>query len=654
MKQRILSTITLVYAFVMFLTVSPAAAQNPRLQATNRQVQTILTRIDTNTNTFRSQMQSFVDRGSMNANREDRIMDLIADFESATDNVRTRFTSREVMGNELNDLLTKAAQIDRFINRNRVASGASSWVGIRRDLNTLAGYYGMNWDWNQTGPITTAGGGYPAYTGTETQLRNLLAQIESKTDVYKRQMERNLDRSTVNNTNTEDNINSYIARFEEATDRLRDRFNTRQSTEADATEVLTRARNIDQLMARSQFNRNATNQWSSIRNDLNTLATYYRVSWNWSQQGPTFPGGGYGGGVGSIDRRLTGTYRLNTSLSDNVTNTIDRALNRISVDQRDRTRRALERRLTSPEMIAIDKNGRTVSMASTNSPQVTFEADGTAHSETNPRGRTVTTTATTNTTGLTINYEGDRMNDFYVTFAPSGRDQLKVTRRIYLENGTETVTVSSVYDRVDNVAQWSTVNTGGPVIGGGTTAGNINDFYIPSGTRITATLNSTINTRASQVGDRFSMEITSPGTYRGAMLEGRVVEAASSGRVTGRANVQLDFDTVRMNGQSYRFAGIVDSVISANGDSVSVNNEGTVRDSSRTTQTVTRAGIGAVLGAIIGAVAGGGSGAAIGAGVGAGAGAGTVLIGGRDTIELGPGSTFTITATGPSGVGVIR
>ena len=82
-----------------------------------------------------------------------------------------------------------------------------------------------------------------------------------------------------------------------------------------------------------------------------------------------------------------------------------------------------------------------------------------------------------------------------------------------------------------------------------------------------------------------------------------------------------------------------------------VNNEGTVRDSNQTTKTVTRAGIGAALGAIIGAIAGGGQGAAIGAAVGAGAGAGTVVLQGRDNIELGQGSEFAITASAPASVG---
>jgi uncharacterized protein YcfJ len=84
------------------------------------------------------------------------------------------------------------------------------------------------------------------------------------------------------------------------------------------------------------------------------------------------------------------------------------------------------------------------------------------------------------------------------------------------------------------------------------------------------------------------------------------------------------------------------------GEKVSVNNEGTVRDNNQTTKTVTRAGIGAALGALIGAIAGGGQGAAIGAVVGAGAGAGTVILQGRDDVELNQGTEFMITASAPN------
>jgi len=113
----------------------------------------------------------------------------------------------------------------------------------------------------------------------------------------------------------------------------------------------------------------------------------------------------------------------------------------------------------------------------------------------------------------------------------------------------------------------------------------------------------------------------------------------------------MDFDTIQYRGQTYRFAGIIDSAREADGDTISINNEGTIRDSNQTTRTVTRAGIGAALGALIGAIAGGGDGAAIGAAVGAGAGAGSVLIQGRNNLQLESGTEFTITSTGPTTVG---
>jgi hypothetical protein len=626
---------------VIFTAANSAPAQTPQLRATNQQLQNLLNRIDGKILTFQRSINRNPNNGQ---NRDEGLIDMVQDLASATDSLQSRINARQNSSSEATELLRKASLIDNFIAGNRVTGRTTTqWKSLKSDLNTLAGYYRMNWNWNQNGNYNP---GYPTYTATDSQLRTLISRIESKTNNYKNAMDNSLDNSNINNTNSEDSINSYIGKFEEATDRLKDRFNSRQSTVTDASEVLNRARYIDRFMGQNRMSRPAQNQWSSLRTDLNTLAAYYRVSWNWNDRSPDYPSGSY---PNSIDSRMTGTYRLNTSRSDNVANVINNSLGNYSNDQRDNARRNLERRLTSPEMIAIERRDRTVSIASSNSSQVTFEADGVAKSETNDRGRTVTTTATANNNGVMINYEGDRMNDYYVTFSPTGNGQLNVSRRIYLENRNETITVSSVYDKVNNHPQWSTVNDD-------TLADtrDINDFYIPNGTDINATLREMVSTKSSQAGDRFVMDVTSPGQYKGAVIEGTVEKAANSGSLSGRANISLNFDTIRLNGRTYRFAGIIESVTAANGDSVSVNNEGTVRDSNQTTKTATRAGIGAVLGAVIGAIAGGGKGAAIGAVVGGGAGAGTVLITGRDSIELGPGSAFSITASAPSSVGVNR
>ena len=490
------------------------------------------------------------------------------------------------------------------------------------------------------------------YRVSDYQVQTILNRLETRTDAFRRQMDRALDRSVLDNTRREENITQFVTDFENATDSLRRNFNERDSVAADVEEVLNRAVFINNFMRNNTVSTAAQNQWNLIRTDLNTLANYYRVSWTWNTR-PNYPNYGnnnpdYGSGRG-IDSLLTGTYRLNVSQSDNVLNVIDRSLSsiRANANQNERIRRNLERRLTPPDMLMIEKRGQNVIMASSMSPQVSFVADGRAQTETNANGRSMRVSATATNRDLTINYEGDRMNDFFVSFMPDNDRRLRVMRRVYLENRNETVTVTSVYDKIDNVARWNDSNYNNYPNNTGTTTG---DFIIANNTRLTATLDTPLSTRDVRDGQRFTMTVTSPSQYRGAIIEGWV-NGQRSGVVSGRASLSLNFDTIRLrNGSTYRFAGIVDQVRDSDGDTVSVNNEGAVRDSNQTTRTVTRAGIGAALGAIIGAIAGGGSGAAVGAAIGAGAGAGTVVLQGRDNLELGTGAEFTITATAPANV----
>ena len=92
---------------------------------------------------------------------------------------------------------------------------------------------------------------------------------------------------------------------------------------------------------------------------------------------------------------------------------------------------------------------------------------------------------------------------------------------------------------------------------------------------------------------------------------------------------------------------MIENVRTANGETISVDNDGTVEENSQTEKTVQRGAIGAAVGAIIGAIAGGGKGAAIGAAIGAGGGAGTVIVQGRDQLDLPRGTELTITSDLP-------
>jgi hypothetical protein len=175
------------------------------------------------------------------------------------------------------------------------------------------------------------------------------------------------------------------------------------------------------------------------------------------------------------------------------------------------------------------------------------------------------------------------------------------------------------------------------------------DFIVPDGTTVTAILENEINTKASQNYDKFKMTVQSPDEFRGATIEGYISGVGRSGKVSGSSNITFNFERITLrNGESYEFSGVLQSVKDQNGKVVKVDTEGTAKGDSQTKETVKRGGLGAGAGAILGAIIGGGKGAAIGAVIGGGAGAGSVVVQGRDDIQLLKGSTITIQATSPN------
>ncbi len=629
---------------------SAAIAQNRPYQVSDRTVQIVLDRIDNNINSLRSEFENVSNNDPQNANfRADRAGTLIANFENATDNLKNRFSSRASTPSDVQAVLDQAYPLNTFIRSNNLTANArNQWQSLRSDLETLAGYYNIRTNWNDTVSTPAYQGGY---TVSDTQLQSLLTRLRTRERSFKTAFDRWARYGGRNRTATPAEVTQSIGEFETALADLSSNFGNRNTRGRGLEPVLRPSVAINNYLGANRTNSNVNSKWTLVRNDLNTLAGYYRLSWDWNN--PVYPGGDQTGGVygdryGDIDSRLTGTYRLNVSQSDDVTNIVNQALANANYPeaQRERARRMLERRLQSPETLAFEKRGRQITMSSSNAAAVSLQADGVAQAETSPNGRTVNTTVTATDRDVSINYEGDRMNDFFVSFTPARNGQLRVTRRVYLEGQNQSVTVASVYDKTSQSAQWNTVVN--PI-----NTGNISQdrFLIPNNTSLTASLDRALSTRTTREGDRFSMTVTAPSQYEGAVIEG-VITGQPSGVVSGRATMAISFETIRLrNGQTYRLAGIVDQVRETNGNTVNVNNEGVIRDNSQTTRTVTRAGVGAVIGAIIGAITGGGQGAAIGAGVGAGAGAGSVVLQGRDNLDLGAGTVFTITSTAPANTG---
>jgi type II secretory pathway component PulJ len=509
---------------------------------------------------------------------------------------------------------------------------------IRTDLDQLANYYNLNPRWD-TG----------ASTGTDNpnlndfQMRQLVDRLNVRSATFSRNLRQDVNRNS-NGGYSADEVRRQLSDFEMALVQLRNRVNSRQVTSSDARNLLERAAYLDRFIADRQLSYQTENNWSSLRTDLERLASAFSIAWNWSNvpSGPGAPGG--------TRRDLTGTFRLNTSRGDDVRRAVDDATRNLSLAERQRVYDSLLRRLDPPQMLAIDRRGRSVTISSTRAPQINFVADGREQVETTPRGRSVRVRADLSGDTLTITRTGERENDFTVTFDPTsdGRELL-VTRTLYSDRLTQPVTVKTYYDRTSDVAELNIYDTNRE---GGTVTGDVatGTFVVPNGTQLVGVLNNDLSTQNVREGERFTMTVRSPGQYDGATIEGSVLSVSRGGRISGRSEMTLDFDTIRLrDGRSYRFAGILEAVRTPNGDVVRVDNEGAVRDSDQTKQTVTRTAIGTAVGAIIGAIAGGGKGAAIGAVVGAGAGAGSVYIQGRNDLDLGAGTEVTVRSTGPRG-----
>lgn len=159
---------------------------------------------------------------------------------------------------------------------------------------------------------------------------------------------------------------------------------------------------------------------------------------------------------------------------------------------------------------------------------------------------------------------------------------------------------------------------------------------VPAGTPIALRLGTTLSTKTSNVGDRFSATVTSPvhvhgdvAIPAGAEVAGHVAVAEQPGKSSGRGQLQLAFETLSFNGRDYS----LDSR-----SQVYVSKSGTKKDAALI-------GGGVVGGAILGRVLGNSTGdAAKGAVVGGAAGTAASLLtrGPQLTLARGTALSFTL------------
>jgi hypothetical protein len=466
----------------------------------------------------------------------------------------------------------------------------------------------------------------------ERQVQTLLTRIRTDANSLRRLV----DARGTYRQSLEPEMAYYIDDLTQATSHLADHITRRQTVRADVDDVLRRGAELAASMERSQPTAQAQTIWTRLQRDLNSVASAYNITWDWDN-----PQYSDASGAPDFYRRVTGTYQLDPARSDDPQRVADEALRRVPAADRTRVSRRIFNRLDPPEAIAIERIDNRYTIASSKAPQVTVEADGRTKSEEGPAGRPISTRAATFGDALEITTTGAAGNSYSVTFEPlDGGRSLSVTRRLFDDALAQPVVVTSVYRRSSETPDWSLSDRFNEAPAG---RGRFpNEYLVPEGTSLVATLDQPLNAASAREGDRITLTVSNAPTanLQGAVIEGYVTTLpARSGSQIG---VSVDFDQIRLrNGRTGPFLGDIERVVGPNGENIGFNSERVETGNQQRDQAVKRGAIGAAIGAIIGGLAGGGKGAVLGAVIGGGGGAATVLLD-NDKSVLPRGTQFTI------------
>jgi len=264
---------------------SRTAAQNRPYRLNDRELERILRNVERQADTFRKSLDDALDKSRFdNTRREDEINASVREFDRETKRLHEHFDDHKSTSGDVQSILDRAIHIERFMRRNRLTTRAQNdWSALRASLDQLASAYNVSWRWDGFSPLPTAD---LPYRISDREVERIIHNIESQSDRFRSSLDAALDRSRLNNTQREDDINAYVKGFYEETKRLHDHFDSHKSTSSDVQSVLDRAARIEQFMHRYPLTRQAQSDWSALKVNLDLLARTYNVTWGWGNYVP--------------------------------------------------------------------------------------------------------------------------------------------------------------------------------------------------------------------------------------------------------------------------------------------------------------------------------------------------------------------------------
>lgn len=115
---------------------------------------------------------------------------------------------------------------------------------------------------------------------TKAEVERIIKRVEDRSDKFKSEFDKALDRSRLNNTNREDQLNQHARDLERATDELRREFDRRDAWIENKEEVrrcLSAASKISGALRNRRLGSKVESTWAALRFELNTLAQVYNL-----------------------------------------------------------------------------------------------------------------------------------------------------------------------------------------------------------------------------------------------------------------------------------------------------------------------------------------------------------------------------------------
>jgi hypothetical protein len=250
----------------------------------DKQVKKIIDRIEKQSDKFRGSLDAGLDKSRFNGSaREDDINAFVKDFYRETKHLHDQFDHHKSTAPDVESVLDRATRIDGFMSRYPLTSKAQGdWAALKANLDELATAFNVNprWASYRNYPTATTVSDVP-YRISDKEVEQIIHRIEKQSDRFRSALDAALDKSRLDGTRREDDINAFVKDFYVETKTLHEHFDQHKSTGADVQSVLERGSRIDEFMRRARLKKNVEKEWSNLKMNLDELARVYGVTWRW-------------------------------------------------------------------------------------------------------------------------------------------------------------------------------------------------------------------------------------------------------------------------------------------------------------------------------------------------------------------------------------